>query len=78
MLTQFVRKGGEFVNMFTSVFAVWNAEAELEVKCLEEPITKKVSFNHPEIVDWFVAHNELHSAKKYEMKDNVSEHYLLL
>ena len=49
--------------MFTRVFAVGNAEAELEVEALEQLFPEIMPLNHPEFVDGFVTHGELHSIK---------------
>lgn len=47
--------------MLARVPAVWDAEAKVEVKVLEEATLEVVPFDHPEAVDWPVAHRELHT-----------------
>lgn len=47
--------------MLARVPAVWDAEAKVEVKVLEEATLEVVPLNHPEAVDWPVAHSELHA-----------------
>lgn len=47
--------------MLARVPAVWDAEAKVEVKVLEEATLEVVPLDHPEAVDWPVAHRELHT-----------------
>lgn len=61
-LTQFVGKLRELVDVFARVPAVRDAEAEVEVEVLEEATLEVVALDHPEAVDWPVAHGELHTA----------------
>lgn len=47
--------------MFARVPAVWDAEAKVKVEVLEEATLEVVALDHPEAVDWPVAHRELHA-----------------
>lgn len=49
-LTQALRKLGELIDMFTSVTAAWDAKPKVEVKTLEQVITKVVPLDHAEVV----------------------------
>ena len=51
----------ELVDVLAGVDTVGNAEPEVEVKCFEVLVTEEVSFNHPELGDWFPSNLELHS-----------------
>lgn len=62
-LTDFLGQCGELVDMLASVLAAGHAEAEFEIKALEQLITEVVSLNHAEVVDGCVSHCELHSAE---------------
>ncbi len=62
-LTDFLRQCRELVDVLACVLAAGHAEAELEIKALEQLISKVVSLNHAEVVDRCVSHCELHSAK---------------
>ena len=46
--------------MFASVARTRDAESELEIKCLEQAITEKVTLDHPEIAHRLVPNRELH------------------
>ena len=49
---------GKVVDMLASVLAVRNAKSEVEVEGLEVAISEKVSLDHPEVLDRFVANGE--------------------
>lgn len=62
-LTDILRQRGELVDVLTCVLAAGHAEAELEIKALEQLIAEVVSLNHAEVVDGCVPHCELHSGE---------------
>lgn len=49
-LTQAFRQLRELVDVLTSVAAVWDTEAKVKVKALQQMITEIVPLDHPEIV----------------------------
>lgn len=62
-LTDILRQRGELVDVLACVLAAGHAEAELEIKALEQLIAEVVSLNHAEVVDGCVSHCELHSGE---------------
>ncbi len=60
-LTFFTRQGWKLVDMFTCVFAVGYAETEREIKCFQQFILEKMSFDHTEIAHRVVANNKFHT-----------------
>lgn len=63
-LTDLLRQRGELVDVLTRVLAAGHAKAKLEIKALEQLITKVVSLDHAEVVDGCFSHRELHSEEK--------------
>ena len=51
----------KLVDMLAGVFAVWYAEPKIKVKGLQVLISKKVPFNHSEILDWSSSNTKLDS-----------------
>lgn len=62
-LTDILRQRGELVDVLACVLAAGHAEAELEIKALEQLIAEVVSLDHAEVVDRCVSHCELHSGE---------------
>lgn len=57
--------------MFTRIQTVRNAEAKIEVKCLEKFVFKKVPLNHSEVLNRLVTHTKFDSSVndcKYEIQ----------
>lgn len=46
--------------MLAGVLAARDAEAKVEVKAFEQLVAEVVPLDHPEVVDRFVSHCELH------------------
>lgn len=46
--------------MLAGVARVGDAEAELEVEALEQTIAEEMAFDHAELANRLVAHDELH------------------
>lgn len=49
--------------MFTSIFTVRNTKTKFEIKCFEKSISKKMTFDHPKIVNWFLTNHKFNTAK---------------
>ena len=62
-LTLIRRQRWEFINVFTGVLAIWNAEAKLKIKTLQKSLLVKVTLNHAEFAHWFVSYSEFYSEK---------------
>lgn len=63
-LTYVFRQRWEFIDMFTGVLAAGHAEAELEVKTLEQLLSEIVPLNHPEILYRPISDCELNAGRK--------------
>ena len=48
-LTQILRQLREFIDMLAGITAVWNTEAEVKVKALQQVISEVVPLNHTEV-----------------------------
>lgn len=46
--------------MLTGVSTVWDTEAKVKVKALQQVITEVVSLYHAEVVQWPVSNREFH------------------
>lgn len=64
VLTDLLREGWELVDVLAGVLAVGDAEAELEVERLEEPLAEVMPLNHAKVVNGSVAHGELNPVAK--------------
>ena len=63
VLTQGLRQLGELVNVFAGVAAVGDAEAEVEVKALEQVFAEVVPLDHAEVVQGSTSHRELYTVR---------------
>lgn len=59
-LTQALRQLRELVDVLTGVSAVWDTEAKVKVKALQQVITEVVPLNHAEVVQRPVSNCEFH------------------
>lgn len=44
--------------------------AEFKIECFQKSITKKVTFDHSKIFDWFIAYRKLHSASQNSITES--------
>lgn len=58
-----MREDGKIVDMFTTVFAIWDAKTKIEIECFKRAITEKMTFNHSELVDRFATYNKFNPSK---------------
>lgn len=60
-LTQGLGKRWKCINVLNNIPAVWNTKTKVKVECLQEVISEKVTLNHSEFRQGFVADSKLHS-----------------
>ena len=63
--------------MFTRVLAVWNDEAKVEVKTLEQPVPEVMPLDHSKVTDWFITHHKLYPVTTHEEQKTKSTEILL-
>ena len=74
-LTKVLRQRREFVDVLAGVLAAGHAEAELEVKALEQLLSEIMSLNHPEVFYRHVSDCEFNAEGTKKNRDREkSEH----
>lgn len=61
LVDEICRQRGKLVDVLASIFRVWNAVAEVEVKSFQQAILEEVALNHSEVFHVFVADLKFHS-----------------
>lgn len=61
----------ELVNVLTGVSAVWDTEAEVEIKTLQQVIAEIVSLYHAEVVQGSVSNCEFHPVGIKETEESL-------
>ena len=56
---------GKIIDMFHSVFAVRYAKAKVKIKWFQQFVSKKVTFNHSEILDWLRTYTEIYGSPHF-------------
>jgi hypothetical protein len=57
--------------MFTCILTVGNAKSKIKIEAFEETIMKIMSFDHPEVLDWFIADGKLYPKTNSKEKKTV-------
>lgn len=70
-LTQALRQLRELIDVLTGVSAVWDTEAEVKVKALQQVIAEVVPLDHAEVVQRPVPNCEFHPSCVKQREENL-------
>ena len=58
----------EFINVFTSILAIWHTETKVEIKTFQQLLSEIMPFNHAKVLNRLVPNCKLYTKQKKFVK----------